>query len=82
MFKHRKYAMIDEIQKHIRSQLQDNSTSSKILSFIQNKYDHDSNNLILEAQDIFNYIFKLRVERLNNKTFIQALNVKLQNDFN
>ena len=78
--RHRQYAMTDDVKKSIRAQLTGNSTSSEILSFIQSKYDHDPNNPILGAKDIFNYLATLRNERLGNMTPIQALNVSLHND--
>ena len=73
--------MNEDVKKNIRVMLEDNSKFSKILSAIQHKYEHDPNNFILEAQDIFNYVFKLRAQRLGNKTSIQALHVDLVNDF-
>ena len=73
--------MTDEIKKNIQSQLRDNSISSEILTFIQHKYNHDSNNSIFETQDISNYITKMRAQRLDNMISIQTLNVTLHNDF-
>ena len=73
--------MIDDIKNNIQFQLRNNSISFEILTFIQNKYNHDSNNSIFEIKNISNYIAILRAQRLNNMIFIQTLNVTLQNNF-
>ena len=80
--KHRQYAITNDIKKNIRAQLTGNSTSSKILSFIQSKYNYDSNNPIFETKNIFNYLATLQNERLDNMTSIQTLNVSLHNNSN
>ena len=82
LFKHRQYAMIDEIKKNIQFQLKNNSIFFEIFTFIQKKYNHDANNSMFEIKNISNYIAILRIQRLNNIIFIQILNVTLQNDFN
>ena len=51
LFKHRHYAMIDEIKKNIQSQLKNNSIFFEIFTFIQKKYNHDANNSIFEIKN-------------------------------
>ena len=57
------------------------STAKAILSFVSNKYDSGNpNDPFIRDRDVYNELSQMRAEELGNKTPIQALNVRLQNN--
>ena len=71
-----------DVQKNILAQYKVNQKSSKILSFINIKYDSDDlDDSIIEIRDISNALQLIRANEIDNKIFIQIFNVYLQSNF-
>ena len=75
--KNRRIQCCDVINEH---QIEENNSSKNILNYIKKHFDNDDvNKFIFKIFDIWNELNKIRSDKLINKTFIQILNVHLQN---
>ena len=71
-----------DFQVDIRHQHETRETSAKILNFINIKHDSDDfDDRIIENRNISNALQIIRSNKLNNKIFIQILNVYFQSNF-
>ena len=71
-----------DVQKNVLIQYKINRKFSKILNFINIKYDNDNfDDSIIEIRNISNVLQFIRTNKINNKIFIQIFNVYFQNIF-
>ena len=71
-----------DVQIDILTQYKIRKKFSKILNFINIKYDSDdSDDSIIEIRNISNVLQLIRAKKIDNKTFIQIFNVYLQSNF-
>ena len=77
----RRFKKTSEILICIKIQAEKNNAFKNILNYIKKHFDNDDlNKFVFKIFDIYNELNKIRSKKLSNKTFIQALNVQLQNN--
>ena len=78
----RRYKKTSKIRVFIRTQTQKNNAFKNILDLLKREFDIDDfNKSVFKFSDVWNELDIMREKKLKNMTFIQVLNVQLQNSF-